>query len=280
MSELDGRVAIVTGAAGAIGAATARALVEAGAKVAVADVNAAGAEEVAAELRQRGAEAIAVAVDVSDEAQVAAAVERTVRELGGVDILHNNAALVASEHLMRDGAIHELDLAFWQETMAVNLTGYFLCTKHALPPMLERGAGVIVNTSSVGGLFGDTSRASYGASKAAVVGFTRNIATQYGKRGIRCVAVAPGFAGGEPSEDGHQGADDPRSEPIIQMMRRHHLTPWLGTPQDIANVVVFLASDRARFITGVTIPVDGGLSVHAPQWADELDLLAQLPAGS
>jgi NAD(P)-dependent dehydrogenase (short-subunit alcohol dehydrogenase family) len=172
--------------------------------------------------------------------------------------------------MMRDGAVDELDLEVWQRTMAVNLDGYFLCTKHALRRMLERGAGVIVNTASVGGLVADSSRAGYGASKAGIIGFTRNVATQYGKQGIRCVAIAPGLivtpaAASVPPQ-------------YIDMMLRHQLTPRLGQPEDVANMVVFLASDRAGFITGVTIPVDGGLTVHAPQWADELALLAGLDA--
>jgi NAD(P)-dependent dehydrogenase (short-subunit alcohol dehydrogenase family) len=268
VSELSGKTAMVTGAASGIGAATARALAEAGAKVAVADVNAAGAEEVAASLRQAGAEAIGVGVDISDEEQVAAAVERTARELGGLDVLHNNAAALSPDHMMRDGAIHELDLAFWERTMAVNLSGYFLCTKHALPHMLERGAGVIVNTASTAGLDGDGVRGVYGTSKAGVIGFTRQVATQYGKRGIRCVAIAPGLIL-SPTAAAIPAA-------LLENMLRHHLTPRLGRPEDIAAMVVFLASDRAGFITGSLIPIDGGLTAHAATWADEMDVLAEL----
>ncbi len=268
MSELDGRAAFVTGAASGIGAASARALAAAGAAVAVADINRAGADEVAGTLRETGARAIAIELDMSDEVQVVSAVQRSVEEFGGLDVLHNNAAAVAPGHMMRDRAVDELELEVWQRTMAVNLTGYFLCTKHVLPHMLERGAGVIVNTASVGGLVADSSRAGYGTSKAGIIGFTRNVATQYGKQGIRCVAVAPGLivtpaAASVPAQ-------------YIDMMLRHHLTPRLGQPEDIADMVVFLASDRAGFVTGVTIPVDGGLTVHAPQWADEPALLASL----
>ena len=267
MSELSGKTAMVTGGASGIGAATARALAEAGAKVAVADLDAAGAEEVAGSLREAGAEAIAVGVDISDEEQVAAAVEETVRQLGGLDVLHNNAAVLSPDHLTRDGAIHELELGLWERTMAVNLRGYFLCTKHALPHMLERAAGVIVNTASGAGIVGEGVRPAYGVSKAGVIGFTRNVAAQYGKRGIRCVAIAPGMI--------VTPAVDTVPKTLVENMLRHHLTPRLGLPEDVANLVVFLASDRAGFITGVTIAVDGGFTVHSPTWADEMALLAE-----
>ena len=263
MSELSGKTALVTGAASGIGAATARALAAAGAAVAVADIDFEGARAVAASL----AGAIAVGCDVSDEEQVAAAVERTVRELGSVDVLHNNAGAVGPEVIGQDGAVHELDLAIWERTMAVNLRGAFLCTKHVVPHMLERGAGVIVNTASGAGIVGEGVRPAYGVSKAGMIGFTRNVAAQYGKRGIRCVAIAPGLI--------MTAAAEKVPKPILDTMLRHHLTPRLGRPEDVANMVVFLASDRAGFITGVTIPVDGGWTTHAPTWADELDLLAQ-----
>jgi NAD(P)-dependent dehydrogenase (short-subunit alcohol dehydrogenase family) len=263
---------MVTGAASGIGAASARALAAAGAQVAVADIDAEGAEAVAAALRRDGAQAIAVAVDVSDEDQVAAAIETTADAFGAIDILHNNAAAVGPEHLGRDGAIHELDLALWDRTMAVNLRGCFLGTKHVLPRMLEAGGGVIINTASVAGYFAEGVRPSYGASKAAIYGFTRNVATQYGQRGIRCVAVAPGMV--------MTPAADQVPEQFIDMMRRHTLAPELARPEDIANVVVFLASDGARFINGATIPVDGGLSIHAPMYADEQEILRALGSAS
>jgi NAD(P)-dependent dehydrogenase (short-subunit alcohol dehydrogenase family) len=138
--------------------------------------------------------------------------------------------------------------------------------------MLEAGRGVIINTASVAGFFGEGVRPSYGASKAAIYGFTRNVAAQYGQRGIRCVAVAPGMVM-TPSADNVPPQ-------FVEMMRRHTLTPELGRPEDIANVVAFLASDRASYINGATIPVDGGLSSHAPMLADEQDVLRELGAAS
>jgi NAD(P)-dependent dehydrogenase (short-subunit alcohol dehydrogenase family) len=133
--------------------------------------------------------------------------------------------------------------------------------------MLEQGAGVIINTASAAGLHA-SSHPAYGVSKAAVIGFTRNVATLYGKRGIRCVGIAPGLVM-------TPAAEANVSKQVQKIMLRHHLTPRLGRPEDIANAVVFLASDRAGFVTGVTIPVDGGFSAHSPTYAEEMDLAGQ-----
>ena len=116
-----------------------------------------------------------------------------VERFGGIDILHNNAAITSVDFMMRDGMIHELDVDLWDQTMAVNVRGYMLCAKHAIPLDARRGGGVIVNTSSGAGMQGEVVRAAYGTSKTAVIGFTRNVATQYGKMGIRCVCVVPGM---------------------------------------------------------------------------------------
>jgi len=267
MGELDGKVAIVTGAASGIGEASARALAAAGAKVVVTALHEARAKVVADSIAETGAETLALGFDTSDEGQVAEAVEAVVQAFGGIDILHNNAAITSVEFMMRDGLIHELDVDLWDQTMAVNVRGYMLCTKHVVPEMLARGSGVIVNTSSGAGLQGEAVRSAYGTSKAAVIGFTRNVATQYGKLGIRCVAVVPGLTTTETV-----AANVP--PPMLEMMRRHTLTPELARPEDVANAVVFLVSDRAAAITGVTIPVDGGFSVHGPSYADEAAMWA------
>jgi NAD(P)-dependent dehydrogenase (short-subunit alcohol dehydrogenase family) len=271
--ELEGKVAIVTGAAGGIGAASARALAVAGASVVVADLNFDGAQSVAEALEADGWRATAVAVDTASEEQIAAMVDAAAETFGGLDILHNNAAATAPDHLMRDGAIHELDAELWDKTMAVNLRGYMLGVKLSVPRMLERGGGVIVNTASGAGLVAELMRPAYGTSKAAVVGFTRNVATQYGKQGIRCVAIAPGLILTPALE-----ANMP--PPALEAMQRHFLTPRLGLPEDVANAVVFLASDRAGFITGVTVAVDGGFSVHTASYADELAMVEAMHAPS
>jgi NAD(P)-dependent dehydrogenase (short-subunit alcohol dehydrogenase family) len=262
MAELEGKAAIVTGAASGIGAASARAMAAAGATVAVADIDEAGASQVAESIRDSGGQAIAVAVDVADERQVEAMVECSVNSFGGLDILHNNAAITNADFLQRDQAIHELDTSVWDQSMTVNLRGCMLGVKYAVPHMLSCG-GVIINTTSGAGLLSEFRRAAYGTSKAAIVGFTRNVATQYGKQNIRCVAVSPGAVLTPPMK-----AYVPPE--MIEMLKRHNLLPRLGRPEDIADAVVFLASDRASFITGVTLAVDGGITSHIGTYADEV----------
>jgi enoyl-[acyl-carrier-protein] reductase (NADH) len=196
-----------------------------------------------------------------------------VKEFGGIDILHNNAAITSVEFLMRDGRVGDLDVALWDQTMAVNVRGYMLCAKHVIPLMLARGGGVIVNTSSGAGLQGELVRSAYGTSKAAVIGFTRSVATQYGKQGIRCVTVMPGLT----MTRSVAAAMPP---PIIDMMKRHTLTPELASPENVADAVVFLASDRAALITGAVIPVDGGFLTHGPSYADEVAMWAAASGGA
>lgn len=263
MGLLEGKVAIVTGGAGGIGSATVRAFAQEGAAVVVADVNGSAAAAIAEELTAGGGRAVASEVDQSDEAQVARTVSLAVEEFGGVDVLFNNGAATGLDVVGRDGHVHELDAAVWDRTMAVNVRGYMLFAKHVVPHMLSRGGGVIVNTSSGTGLVSEYTRAAYGTSKAAIIGFTRNLATQYGKQGIRCVGLAPGII-----QTPAVAANMP--EEALEALARHHLTPRLGLPQDVANAVAFLASDRAAFITGVTIPIDGGFTAHTATYADEM----------
>jgi NAD(P)-dependent dehydrogenase (short-subunit alcohol dehydrogenase family) len=261
MGKLEGRVAIVTGGGSGIGRASALALARAGAAVLVADVSAQAAERVAAEIALAGGRALAHAVDVSEEGAVAGMVAAAVERLGGLDILHNNAAATDWSVLGGDGEITQLDVAIWERSLAVNLRGPFLGCKHAIPAMLARGGGAIINTSSASGLTGDLVRTAYGVSKAGVDGLTRYVATQYGKRGIRCNAIAPGVI-----ETPALRQNVPAEQ--VAMFERHHLTPRLGTPEDVAAAVVFLASDDAAFITGQVISVDGGLLAHHPTIAE------------
>ena len=150
------------------------------------------------------------------------------------------------------------------DVLRVNVIGYMVGAKHAVPHMVRRGGGVVINTTSNAGLQAELIRPMYGTSKAAIIGLTRNIATQYGKQGVRSVAVSPGVIL-TPSVKANV------SEEAVARLARHSLTPRVGTPEDVAELVAFLASDEAGFITGITIPVDGGLAAHFPTFAEELD---------
>ena len=267
MGDLSGKVAIVTGSASGIGEATVRALAAAGAKVVVTAQHEDRANAVAESIAATGAEAMGVGFDTSDEVQVKNGIEKVVARFGGIDILHNNAALTNPQVMMQDGMIHQLDTGLWDQTMAVNVRGYMLCTKHVLPHMLARGGGVVINTASGAGMQGEATRPAYGTSKAAIIGFTRSVATQYGKMGVRAVTIMPGL-----TMTSTVATNVPA--PMLEMMKRHHLTTELPGPDAVANAVVFLASDKAAFITGAVIPVDGGFSVHGPSYADDMAMFA------
>jgi NAD(P)-dependent dehydrogenase (short-subunit alcohol dehydrogenase family) len=260
MAELTGKVAVVTGGGGGIGRATSLLLAERGATVLVADLDEAAAKAVADAVAGAGGGALAVTVDVSSEDGVRALAAMAAAQFGGVDILHNNAALT---DVAPDGVMTDLDMAYWDRVMAVNVRGYALGVKHLVPQMIERGGGVVVNTSSAAGLQGDLVRIAYGTSKAAIIGLTRYVATQYGRFGVRCIGIAPGLirtpvlAEQLPPE-------------AIDLLASHHLTPRIGRPEDIAELVAFVASDRGSFITGTTIAVDGGFSAHSPTYVDTL----------
>jgi NAD(P)-dependent dehydrogenase (short-subunit alcohol dehydrogenase family) len=266
MGRFEGKVAVITGAAGGIGSATARTLAGEGAAVVVADINGAGAAAVAEALVANGYAAVSVVVDVEQEHEIAGMIDVAVAEFGGVDVLHNNAALTAPDVIMADAQVTEIDADLWDRTMRTNLRGYALGAKYAIPRMLERGAGAIVNMSSGTGIQAEFTRTAYATSKAAIVGLTRNIATQYGHRGIRCNAIAPGLIMTNTLK-----ANMPPE--VLERFKRHFLTPYLGEPEDIANAVAFLASDDARFITGITLSVDGGVSMHTPMYVDERELM-------
>jgi NAD(P)-dependent dehydrogenase (short-subunit alcohol dehydrogenase family) len=257
LTPLKDRVAIVTGAASGIGRAAALALADAGAALIVADLNEDGAQDVAESIRQAGGQAAAQVVDVGHEESIREMVAAAVHRFGGLDVLHNNAAASGAEIVGRDREIADLEVEIWDRTMQVNLRGPMLGCKHAIPRMLERGGGSIIQTSSASGLRGDLLRAAYGASKAGLDSLTRYVATQYGKRGIRCNSIAPGVIATPALE-----ANIPRE--AIEAYLRSSLTPRLGRPEDIASAVVFLASDESAFITGQVLSVDGGTLVHHP----------------
>jgi NAD(P)-dependent dehydrogenase (short-subunit alcohol dehydrogenase family) len=263
-APLSDRVAIVFGSATGIGAACARTLADRGATVILADIAVDAAERTAEGITASGGRAVATRCDVTAEADVAAAVALAEERFGKLNIVHNNAAAM---HLVpTDRPVAEEDADHWDLTMAVNLRGQMFGCKHAVRAMLRCGGGSIINTSSASALAGELMQTAYGVSKAAIVQLTRSVATQYGRQGIRCNAVLPGLIQVERQRTANTASSEFRAS-----LARNHLTPYLGEPQDIANVVAFLASDESRFVTGHLFSVDGGLTVHQGTYADLVD---------
>jgi glucose 1-dehydrogenase len=249
-SRLEGAVAVVTGAAGGIGLASGRKLSDLGARVALLDLESERLAELAGDL---GAPCLPVPCDVSDEASVGAAIGEVTARLGPVSVLHNNAGICLNRGT-GDGPAHTLELASWERTIAVNLTGCFLVAKHVLPAMLAAGRGSIINTASVGGAYFGTQNFAYSASKAGVVGMTRALAAQYGGRGVRANAICPGSIRTAMSElASAQG-------PVRDEMLRGIPAGRIGEPGEIAELVAFLASDASSYLNGAIITADGGMT--------------------
>ncbi len=267
--KLEGRVAIITGAGGGLGAECARVLASHGAGVAVVDINSAAAEAVAESIRASGGKAIGVSTDVSQEADVKAMVETVVSHFGRIDVLHNNAAILNMEQRQKDRDVINMDVDAWDRAMAVNLRGAMLCCKHTVPQMLKNGGGSIIFSTSGFGWQGDVTLTAYAASKAALMALARSVAAQYGKQGIRSNAIVIGFVLNE-----HAQKSVPAE--IKQILLDQHLTPQLGSPRQIADTVAFLASDESSFITGAVIPVDGGFSSHAPSMVPLREFFARM----
>jgi NAD(P)-dependent dehydrogenase (short-subunit alcohol dehydrogenase family) len=249
MSRLAGKVAIVTGGASGIGAATIRRFAAEGAKVVVADIDDEGGERMAAEVTGAGGAAVFRHTDVGVLADLEAAVGVAVARFGGLDIIHNNAAATGG------GYVAEIDPTVWERSLQVMLTGVFYGMRAAIPAMLERGGGSIITTSSVEGFFGETLAAPYCTAKAAVINLTRTVALEYGRRSIRANCICPGCV------------DTPMLRLMFEFGRRsredvaaqHALGRFLR-PEEIANVALFLASEESSAITGSAIVADGGLT--------------------
>ncbi|ADG06296.1 3-oxoacyl-[acyl-carrier-protein] reductase [Kyrpidia tusciae] len=239
------KVAVITGAANGIGRATARLFAAHGAKVVLADVGDAEGSALESELKEGGTEALFLHVDVRKEDQVQEMVDRTLERFGRIDVLINNAGIT------RDGLLVKLPLVAWHEVLAVNLTGVMQCTKSAAPVMIQQGGGVILNASSVVGLYGNIGQTNYAATKAGVIGLTKTWARELGTKGIRVNAVAPGFI--------ETGMTAKVPDRILQMVEERTPLKRMGRPEEVAHVYLFLASDAASFINGAIIPVDGGL---------------------
>lgn len=243
---LEGKVAIVTGGGGGLGESICAKLAASGASVAVIEQAMDKAERVAEQVSASGARSIAVEADVSDKSAVDSMVRRVAAELGGVDILINNAAIYPRR------AWTEIEEDEWDRVMAVNLKGYFLCARAAFPHMKERGWGRIVNVSSITFFIGWDLLLSYVSSKGGIVGFTRTLAREVGPDGVTVNAIAPG-AFPTDAEKIH-----PNLEQYNQWVLDQQSIKRRGAPEDIGNLIAFLASDSASFITGQTIGIDGG----------------------
>jgi NAD(P)-dependent dehydrogenase (short-subunit alcohol dehydrogenase family) len=261
VAQLQGKVAVVTGAASGLGRATAEELSRRGAAVMLADLNADGAEAAAAKIREDGALAAAVRVDIADEGSVEAMIEATVAELGGLDIVHANAALTSPDVIAADRGIAEIDAALFARVLQVNVIGTALTAKYGAEQLARGGGGVVVFTTSQDSRLGDVVRTMYSASKAAIESLMRDVATQYGLAGVRAVSVSPGMI---LTEGARSVSADAREN-----LKRHNLLPRFGMPEDIANTVAFLASDDAAYITGISVAVDGGRLQHQPNLVDD-----------
>lgn len=259
MALLDGKVALVTGAAGSIGSETALALAEQGARVLLTDLRAAELEAVTERLKGQGHDVACKACDLSSEDDIRAVVETCVKTFSGVDILDNNAG--ATGFSSRDLDIPDMPVELWDQVQAINARGPMLFCKYAIPSMLERGSGSIINISSGQSLSGDVSNFAYAASKAAINALTRHMATAYSPRGVRVNAIAAGLIV-------QPGMEQRLPAHIQDIFLSHCLVPRLGVPRDIANMVVFLASDLSSYVTGQILSVDGGFTAHLPSVAD------------
>lgn len=241
---LQGRVVVITGGGGGIGRAAGRGFAAQGCAVALLDRDATLAEEAA---RETGGRAIGLGVDVTDQTAIAAAAQRITRELGAVDILYNNAGT------LRANPIAEISLADWQALMDINLTGALLCSQTFGAGMLERGRGVLVHTASIAGQTPQPWSGAYSVSKAGLRMLSRQLAQEWGPRGVRSNTVSPGLVRTPMSEAFY------RQQGVLE--RRSAIVPSrrVATPEDIANAVLFLASDRASYVNGTDLLVDGGL---------------------
>jgi NAD(P)-dependent dehydrogenase (short-subunit alcohol dehydrogenase family) len=249
MTRLAGKVAIVTGSASGIGAATLRRFAAEGAAVVCADVDEAGGARIVAEITGSGGRAAFARTDVGVLADLEAVVALAVERFGGLDVIHNNAVWSGG------GYVGEIDPAIWDRSLQVSLSGVFYGMRAALPAMLERGGGSIITTSSVEGFFGEIMAAPYATAKAAVINLTRTVAVEYGRKNIRANCICPGAVETPLLDFLGQLAPKPRA----QLAAEHAIGRCLR-PEEIANVALFLASDESSAITGAAIVADGGLT--------------------
>ena len=245
---LEDQVAVVTGAASGIGAAIAQSLGDAGAKVALLDLDGKGAETNASRLRSQGRSAIAIECDIASEGSVGKAAQRVADELGACSVLINNAGL------LRPGDLADVSLDAWNHVLAVNLTGYLLCARAFSKPMRNARRGSIVNVASISALHPQTGSGAYSASKAGVLLMSRQMAVEWGPSGVRSNAICPGMIRTALSATFYEEPGFEARRAQVTASRR------IGEPQDIADAALFLASPRSAYVNGAELLVDGGMS--------------------
>lgn len=245
MFELNDKVAMVTGAARGLGQAIAVKLAEAGADIVLCDLNAEWLEETAGKVKAIGRKVECYSVNVADGDSVAAGVKQITKDFGKIDILVNNAGIT------KDGLIMRMSEDDWDAVLNVNLKGVFLCTKAAMRGMMKQRSGTIVNIASVIGLMGNAGQANYAASKGGVISFSKTVAKELASRNVRCNAVAPGFI--------RTAMTDALDEDVQGKMKELIPLSRFGEPEDVANVVLFLASDASAYVTGQVLSTCGGM---------------------
>ncbi len=244
--RLENKVVVITGAGSGIGKETALLFAKEGAKVVVADVNEKAGEEIVEQIRKNG-DGFFIKLDVSNREQSKLMAKTTLEKYGKIDVLINNAGIV------QDAFVSKMTEQQWDRVIDVNLKGVFNCIQSVAEIMMNQGSGVIINTSSIVGLNGNVGQVNYAATKAGLIGMTKTLAKELGKKGIRVNAVAPGFIATPMT------AAVP--EKILEMMKEKTPLRRLGEPRDIANAYLYLASDEANFVNGAVLCVDGGLVI-------------------
>jgi NAD(P)-dependent dehydrogenase (short-subunit alcohol dehydrogenase family) len=244
MSDFDGKVVLITGAAGGIGRAAAIQFAQQGARVAVADIDTAGSAQT---VEMIDGVAHAIAVDVGDEQSCQAMVDETVAQFGRLDILFNNAGISGER-----AKTAEVTTQDWMRVININLNGVFYCTRAAIPELQRTGGGVIINTASVDGQTGMPTIAHYVAAKHGVIGFTKSVALEYARENIRAVAIAPGYIKTKMTEEAFTEEEKALFNSLVPLGRP-------AEPEEVANMVLWLASDKASYVTGTCHNVDAGL---------------------
>lgn len=261
MGRLQGKVAIVTGAGSGIGEAAAMCFGRQGATVVAVGRRQDAVERVADAIHREGGQAVGLVADIADEEMIIDMVSTVVARYGRIDVLYNNAALTDAETMKHDRDVVALTTSLWDRVLAVNLRGPAIIAKHVIPVMIGNGGGSIIFSGSARGSQGDMLYTAYAASKAALVSLSQNIAAQYGKQGVRSNILVIGMIMTQAAKVGYPPE-------VKSLMERHHLTPFIGEPEDVADAALYLASDESRFVTAQQLFVDGGIASHSAAYAD------------